>query len=76
VAWANAALHLAAEGVDIIGTYNSRADEAQALVAELEQRGAKAVMLQLDVGRSDSFADFASRVEQALQHLIVRASTS
>ncbi|WP_202368810.1 SDR family NAD(P)-dependent oxidoreductase [Pseudomonas sp. MWU318] len=65
----NAALHLAAEGVDIIGTYNSRADEAQALVAELEQRGAKAVMLQLDVGRSETFAEFASRVAQALQQL-------
>ena len=32
----NAALHLAAQGIDIIGTYHSRADEAQALVAELE----------------------------------------
>ncbi|MEG1082712.1 MAG: SDR family NAD(P)-dependent oxidoreductase, partial [Pseudomonas sp.] len=52
----NAALHLAAQGVDIIGTYHSRADEAQALVVEVEKLGAKAVMLQLDVGRSDSFA--------------------
>lgn len=63
----NAALHLAAQGVDIIGTYNSRADEAQALVAELQQLGVNAVMLQLDVGRSEGFADFAARVEQALQ---------
>jgi NAD(P)-dependent dehydrogenase (short-subunit alcohol dehydrogenase family) len=63
----SAALHLATQGVDIIGTYNSRADEAQALVAELQQLGVNAVMLQLDVGRSEGFADFAARVEQALQ---------
>lgn len=65
----NAALHLAAQGVDIIGTYNSRADEAQALVAEVEKLGGKAVMLQLDVGRSEVFAEFGARVEQALQQL-------
>ena len=64
----NAALHLAAQGIDIIGTYNSRADEAQALVTEIEALGGKAVMLQLDVGRSEGFTDFATRVEQALQH--------
>ncbi|MFJ2322638.1 SDR family NAD(P)-dependent oxidoreductase [Pseudomonas sp. NPDC087817] len=63
----NAALHLAAQGVDIIGTYNSRADEAQALESEIAALGGKAVMLQLDVGRSEGFADFAARVEQALQ---------
>ena len=45
----SAALHLAAQGVDIIGTYNSRADEAQALVAQIESLGARAAMLQLDV---------------------------
>lgn len=63
----NAALHLAAQGIDIIGTYNSRADEAQALESEIAALGGKAVMLQLDVGRSEGFADFAARVEQALQ---------
>lgn len=63
----NAALHLAAQGIDIIGTYNSRADEAQALESEIAALGGKAVVLQLDVGRSEGFADFAARVEQALQ---------
>ncbi|MCF4994406.1 SDR family oxidoreductase [Pseudomonas syringae] len=63
----NAALHLAAQGVDIVGTYNSRADEAQALVSELEKLGARAVMLQLDVGRSETFDDFGRQVEHALQ---------
>ena len=68
----NAALHLAAQGIDIIGTYHSRADEAQALVLELEKLGGKAVMLQLDVGRSDSFADFGAKVEQALREQFER----
>ncbi|WP_095112237.1 SDR family NAD(P)-dependent oxidoreductase [Pseudomonas sp. Irchel 3H7] len=68
----NAALHLAAQGIDIIGTYNSRADEAQALVTELQALGTKAVMLQLDVGRSETFADFGIRVEQALQQTFDR----
>nr|WP_315445641.1 SDR family oxidoreductase [uncultured Pseudomonas sp.] len=63
----NAALHLAAQGIDIIGTYNSRADEAQALESEIAALGGKAVMLQLDVGRSEGFADFAARVGLALQ---------
>ncbi|EZP31608.1 SDR family NAD(P)-dependent oxidoreductase [Pseudomonas sp. RIT288] len=64
----NAALHLVAQGIDIIGTYNSRADEAQALVSEIEALGGKAVMLQLDVSRSEGFADFAAQIEQALKH--------
>ncbi|WP_332766645.1 SDR family NAD(P)-dependent oxidoreductase [Pseudomonas koreensis] len=68
----NAALHLAAQNIDIIGTYHSRADEAQALVSELQALGAKAVMLQLDVGRSDSFAEFGARVEQALRQTFDR----
>lgn len=63
----NAALHLAAQGIDIIGTYNSRADEAQALVAEIESLGGRAAMLQLDVGRSERFAAFASEVDRVLR---------
>ncbi len=63
----NAALHLVAQGIDIIGTYNSRADEAQALVAEIESLGGRAVMLQLDVARSDSFSAFGNEVAKVLQ---------
>jgi NAD(P)-dependent dehydrogenase (short-subunit alcohol dehydrogenase family) len=63
----NAALHLVAQGIDIIGTYNSRADEAQALVAEIESLGGHAVMLQLDVARVESFSAFGSEVAKALK---------
>jgi NAD(P)-dependent dehydrogenase (short-subunit alcohol dehydrogenase family) len=62
----NAALHLVAQGVDIIGTFNSRAEEAQALVAQIESLGGRAAMLQLDVGQSDGFAAFATQVADVL----------
>ena len=62
----NAALHLAAAGVDIIGTYRSQADEANAVAAEIEQHGGRAVMLHLDVADSASFAAFAQQIGTTL----------
>jgi len=62
----NAALHLAAAGVDIIGTYRSQADEAQAVAAEIEQHGGRAVMLHLDVAESASFTAFAEQIRATL----------
>ena len=63
----NAAEHLAARGIDIIGTYHSKADEAQQVAKALEAAGAKAAMLQLDVGDCSSFASFAERLGTTLQ---------
>ncbi|MBX6319292.1 SDR family NAD(P)-dependent oxidoreductase, partial [Pigmentiphaga sp.] len=63
----NAALHLARDGVDIVLTYRSRGDEAQSAVREVEALGQRAVALQLDVGQSGSFAEFAARLKQVLQ---------
>ena len=63
----SAALHLAAQGVDIIGTFNSQEAEAQAVVAQIEQLGGRATMLQLDVGRSESFGDFGARFSAILK---------
>ncbi|AXQ49386.1 SDR family NAD(P)-dependent oxidoreductase [Pseudomonas vlassakiae] len=63
----NAAEHLAARGIDIIGTYHSKADEAQQVAKALEAAGAKAVMLQLDVADCSSFASFAERLGTTLQ---------
>jgi NAD(P)-dependent dehydrogenase (short-subunit alcohol dehydrogenase family) len=62
----NTALHLARQGIDIIGTYHSKAQEAQALVTELERLGVRAAMLQLDMSDSESFTDFAERLRQTL----------
>ncbi|MDB6062676.1 MAG: short-chain dehydrogenase/reductase [Verrucomicrobiaceae bacterium] len=62
----NAALKLAASGVDVILTYRSRKDEADAVVAEIETLGARAVALALDIGNSASFDAFAGQVRDAL----------
>ncbi|RZI32218.1 SDR family NAD(P)-dependent oxidoreductase [Pseudomonas orientalis] len=68
----SAALHLAAQGVDILGTYHSRADEAQALVTQIEQLGGRAAMLQLDVSQSATFAGFADQVADALKDVFAQ----
>jgi len=63
----NAALHLAAQGVDVILTYRSQSEEALAVVAEIEKKGARAVALPLDMAASQTFTAFAEQVGQALQ---------
>ncbi|MDH1264761.1 SDR family oxidoreductase [Pseudomonas sp. GD03944] len=68
----NTALHLAAQGVDIIGTYRSNAADAQSLVSEVEKLGARALVLPLDVSQSGQFAAFAAEVAAGLQHTFGR----
>ncbi len=63
----NAAVKLATRGVDVVITYRQRADEAADAVAAIEALGARALALPLDVGNSASFADFAERLQAALQ---------
>jgi len=63
----NAALQLAARGVDVVITYNSRLDEAQKVVAAIEATGAKGLALQLDVTQSSRFPEFARSLADALQ---------
>ncbi len=62
----NTAMNLAAKGVDVILTYQTRHDEAQAAVAEIAAQGRKAVALQLDAGKVAGFEAFAVQVRQAL----------
>ncbi len=62
----NTAQHLARQGSDVILTYRSGADEAQALVREIEALGRRAVALPLDVSKSGSFPAFAGEVKAAL----------
>ncbi len=63
----SAALHLAAQGVQLIITYKDNAGPAQDVVARIEALGSRAVALPLDVGDSSSFAGFADQVRQALR---------
>jgi NAD(P)-dependent dehydrogenase (short-subunit alcohol dehydrogenase family) len=60
------ALALAAHDVDAVLTYNSAADEAAAVVAELEAAGRTAVALQLDTTKPETFPAFASSLRSAL----------
>jgi NAD(P)-dependent dehydrogenase (short-subunit alcohol dehydrogenase family) len=63
----NAALKLAAKGVDVILTYRSKQPEADGVVQRIEALGARAVALQLDVGDSKSFVAFAAEVKKQLK---------
>ncbi|HDG1662284.1 TPA: SDR family oxidoreductase [Kluyvera ascorbata] len=65
----NAVLKLAAQGTDIIFTYNSQRDAALEVVSEIEQTGAKAVALQLNVSDVASFATFTQQVKEALNQV-------
>lgn len=59
-------LSLARDGVDVLLTYRSNADEAQAVVGAVEELGRRAVALQLDTGVVGSFDAFAGAVAEAL----------
>ena len=62
----NTALSIARRGGDVVITYHSRSDEADAVVAEIQAMGRKAVALQLDTGDVAAFAPFADRLRAAL----------
>ncbi|WP_233078991.1 SDR family oxidoreductase [Rheinheimera soli] len=65
----NAALALAKAGVDLVLTYHSKADEAAAVVAEVQWLGRKAVAIQLDTSNVSSFAEFSTQLTTHLQQV-------
>ncbi len=62
----NSALSIARRGGDVILTYRRGAEEAKAVVAEIEALGRKAVALQLDVADVSTFPAFVAAVRTAL----------
>lgn len=68
------ALHLAAQGVDVIGTYHRNADQAAAVARDVEAHGRRAAMLPLDVGRSETFGAFADAVASTLRSAFGRST--
>src|SRR5260370_28509029 len=70
----NMAIALARRGVEVIGTYHSNKAEADATVAAIEALGRKAVMFQLDTGRTAGFAAFAVDLKQALAATLNRTT--
>jgi NAD(P)-dependent dehydrogenase (short-subunit alcohol dehydrogenase family) len=70
----NTALSIARQGSDVVVTYHNQADTTQAVVAEIQALGRKAVALQLDAGNVASFAGFVQRLRQALSETWQRES--
>lgn len=62
----NMALRIAEKGIDVVITYHSRKDEADAVVAAIAATGGKAAALQLDAGNIKSFPDFFQRLKGVL----------
>jgi len=63
----NAVEKLAKKGVDIILTYHSQQDAAQAVVKSVQAAGGKAVAVKLNAGNSSSFDAFVAEVKAQLQ---------
>ena len=65
----NTALNIARHGGDVIVTYQSRQDEALAVVAEIQAMGRMAKALQLDTGDIASFPAFSERLAASLDEV-------
>ena len=63
----NMALSLAKKGINVILTYNSKKEEALAVVAEIEKAGQKAAALQLSAGDTKSFDAFFTQLKTILK---------
>jgi NAD(P)-dependent dehydrogenase (short-subunit alcohol dehydrogenase family) len=62
----NTALNIARKGSDVIITYQSREEDARAVVAEIVAMGRKAIALQLDVSDVSAFKPFAEQLRTSL----------
>ena len=60
-------MHLARAGVDVVCTYRSRQDEADATAAEIRAAGRRAEMLPLDANQTGNFAGFANTLSDVLR---------
>ena len=60
------ALHLARAGADVILTYRSHADEADAVVKEITAAGRQGLAFRLDIAQPESLRAFAADVASAL----------
>ena len=63
----NMALRLAEKGIDVVLTYHNRKEDADKVVAQIEQQGRKAAALQLDAGNIKSFGDFFDQMKKILK---------
>jgi len=64
----NMALSIAKKGIDVVLTYNSKKEEADAIVRQIESMGRKATALQLNVADVSSFDEFLKNVAKELKN--------
>ena len=64
----NMALAIAKKGINVILTYNSKKEEAEETVKEIENLGQKAVAIQLNVAEVSSFDSFFQNAKTVLQN--------
>lgn len=62
----NMAIAIAKKGLDVLITYNSKKEEAEAVVAQIESLGQKAAALQLNVADAANFDPFFAEVSKTL----------
>lgn len=63
------ALNLAKKGLDVVLTYNSKKEEAEEVVTEIQKLGQKAVAIQLNVAEVDTFDLFFQETQTALKEI-------
>ena len=63
----NMAISLAKNSINVVLTYNSQKDEAESVVAEIENTGQKAAALQLNTGNVKSFDTFFGQLKSTLK---------
>ncbi len=68
------ALSLAKKGISVVITYHSKADEAAAVVKEIEGMGLKAAALALNVGETNGFDAFVAKFKSTLSTVFGRES--
>ena len=61
------ALSLAAKGLDVILTYNTKKEDAQAVVSEIEKTGRKAAALQLNTSDTKTLDSFVAELKKVLK---------
>ena len=62
----NMALAIAKKGLDVVITYNSKKEEAESVVQEIQIMGQKAAALQLDVASTAGFDTFINQLKAVL----------
>jgi len=65
----NMAIAIAKKGIDVIITYNSKKEEADEVIKEIESLGQKATAFQLNVADSKTFDSFFESVSAALKNI-------